>query len=106
MKFVQKTFLLILLTTFLTFAQDNNKSDEIATSVAKLQQKVLLDDSQAAKVKSIISSNLPRLREPSTQGKALSESKSRVEGLLDARQKAKYAIIKDDWWNNLIKELQ
>jgi len=107
MNFTTKSLLIFLIISagLLTQAQNKSGSDVLETAVAKLQQKVLLSDQQASQVKSILSGNLKNMQNASTKAKAVNEAKTKVEGLLDARQKAKYSIIKDDWWSNLTREI-
>jgi hypothetical protein len=76
-------------------AQDA-RQQVVTGMVNKLQQKVLLTADQKSQIISIISSD---------DSENLSNSRARIEGLLDERQKAKYDIIKEDWWRTLNREL-
>jgi hypothetical protein len=76
-------------------AQDA-RQQAISGMVNKLQQKVLLTADQKSQIINIINSD---------DSENLSNSRARIEGLLDERQKAKYNIIKDDWWRSLNREL-
>jgi septal ring factor EnvC (AmiA/AmiB activator) len=96
-------FILILISQ--SYGQGKSDSEVIETAVAKLQQKVLLSDQQAADLKTVLKRNAENISNNSTRNKAITDSKSKLEGMLDARQKAKYSIIKDDWWNTLAKDL-
>jgi len=65
----------------------------------KLQQKVLLTDEQTTKVKSIISAYFDSDKSPDN----LAEAQKKIETILDPKQKAKYDIIKADWWKSVNK---
>jgi preprotein translocase subunit YajC len=80
-------------------AQKENIAKFMAT---KLQQKILLSDGQVSQVETIITSYLAlKVKTDKDTEKTL----EKVEELLDKRQKAKYSIIKDDWWSYLAKHL-
>ncbi len=96
-----KIFIPLIITFFLLsvnlFAQNKN---QIAEDLAvKLQQKVLLSDEQTAKVKDILNNYIQSDNQTSLQ-----TAQKNIEALLDKRQKAKYDIIKSDWWNSIQKE--
>ena len=100
---MKKTTMLLLLLLPLIFltgmninAQDNKES-VIISMVDKLQQKVLLTEDQKNQIVNII-------RNDNSEG--LGDAQSRVDALLDQRQKAKYNIIKADWWSTLNRELK
>ncbi len=80
-----------------SYGQD--KSQAAGDMAVKLQQKVLLSAEQTAKVKDVLvgyfGSSAPSSRD--------SASKT-IESILDKRQKAKYDIIKNDWWSSVQKE--
>jgi hypothetical protein len=67
----------------------------------RLQQKVLLTDEQTNKVKEIISEYIKNPDENN-----LNSARLKVEALLNEKQKAKYEIIKNDWWNGISKEVK
>lgn len=78
-----------------------DKIVELASS--KLQQKILLTDAQTENVKEILSSYLSK----NLNSESISDSLSKkVETILNARQKAKYDIIKSEWINYIIKEIE
>lgn len=62
----------------------------------KLEQKVLLNNEQLTKVKAILNSYFNNRTESS-----LNSAREEVEKLFDNRQKAKYGIIKNEWWNSV-----
>ncbi len=80
-----------------SFAQ--NKNQPAANMAIKLQQKVLLSDEQTVKVQNILDNYFKSGDKP-----ALETAQKNIELLLDKRQKAKYEIIKSDWWNSIRKE--
>jgi hypothetical protein len=84
------------------YAQNAEKKiskDGVDKVIVKLQQKVLLTDDQAAKIKSIISSYI----DSDKGSENLVEAQRKISALLDEKQKAKYEIIKADWWKNVDK---
>jgi hypothetical protein len=100
MKKITLLLLLLLPLIFLTGTNINaqeNKESVIISMVDKLQQKVLLTEDQKNQVVNIIRSD---------NSEGLGDAQGRVEALLDQRQKAKYNIIKADWWSNLNRELK
>jgi len=81
-----------------------NKPEKVVKSdadkiVLKLQQKVLLTAEQSEKVKSIVNSYL----DGDKSSENLVEAQRKIEALFDAKQKAKYDIIKVDWWKSVNK---
>jgi hypothetical protein len=107
MKIIHRSLwlIMVLMFTSVTLGQDKSSSEIIETAVAKLQQKVLLSDQQASDVMSLLTRNADSLKNGATRDKAVKDANSKIEQMLDARQKAKYSIIKDDWLSNLSKEL-
>jgi acyl-homoserine lactone acylase PvdQ len=100
MKKTTMLLLVLLPLVFLTGTYSNaqeNKESVIISMVDKLQQKVLLTEDQKNQVVNIIRSD---------NSDGLGDAQGRVEALLDQRQKAKYNIIKADWWSALNRELK
>jgi hypothetical protein len=81
-----------------SFAQ--NKQQAAQDMAVKLQQKVLLTDEQTAKVKSYLVNYFT-----TNNQSFLQQTQKSIESILDKRQKAKYEIIKNDWWNSVQKEV-
>ncbi|MCL5029907.1 MAG: hypothetical protein M1480_12915 [Bacteroidetes bacterium] len=76
--------------------------DKIAeTSSIKLQQKILLSDKQTLQVKDILISYLKQTNKKESDSELLL---SKIESLLNDKQKPKYEIIKTEWWNYVLKE--
>ncbi len=106
------TFLTLLLLSFSARAQINTgyhlDNVEITFVVAKLQNKVLLNDSQVTFVKQLLqkySVDIARLHNPaqqssnnSTKQKLVNDTNQQIESVLDNRQKMKYDIIENEWW--------
>jgi hypothetical protein len=107
MKTIRKfLFLFVLIFAGTLMGQDKSASDIIETSVAKLQQKVLLSDKQAGDIISILNRNAENIKNDSTRNKTVKDTKTRIQTILDSRQKAKYSIIENDWWNTLVRDLE
>jgi len=106
------TLLTLCLLSFSTRAQINAGRNldnvEISIVVTKLQNKVLLNDSQVTFVKQVLqkySSDLEKFHNPaqhssnnSTKQKLVKETNQQIESVLDSRQKMKYDIIENEWW--------
>ncbi len=106
------TLLSLLLLSFSGRAQINGGGNldnvEITFVVTKLQNKVLLNDSQVTFVKQLLqkySVELQKLNNPtkqtsngSTRQKLENETNQQIESVLDSRQKMKYDIIENEWW--------
>jgi hypothetical protein len=79
------------------------KADNAKVSAEKLQQKILLSDEQTAKVKDILNDLLSKNL---ADGKNLTAAEDKINSLLDAKQKAKFDIIKNEWMNSFLKEVK
>jgi signal recognition particle GTPase len=99
------------------YAQSANSGklddSEIANLISKLQQKVLLTDSQANSVKNILNSYRTELismqssnsnSKYSSKQQLINDTLSKIISLLDEKQKMKFDIIKDGWWSNVTSE--
>jgi len=95
-----RTILILILAFFIAsltaYAQTKNQAAEDMS--VKLQQKVLLTKDQTDKVKNILADYFNNANQST-----LASSKKSIEGILDKKQKAKYEIIKNDWWNSIQK---
>lgn len=88
----------LLVFLFSANAQSNSKvTDDL---VIKLQQKVLLTQKQADEIKAFLRDYFIN---PSEEKRNALETK--IEALLDGKQKMKYNIVKNDWWESISKEL-
>ncbi len=97
-----KTLIILFLAFFIASASSfaQTKSQAAEEMSVKLQQKVLLSKDQTDKVKEILT-NYFNNPDQST----LESSKKSIESILDKRQKAKYDIIKNDWWSSVQKSV-
>jgi hypothetical protein len=109
MKFILPLLLTVVLVSasyvFPVSLPDSNKSahkTDIAKVYAeKLQQKILLSEDQAVKVKSVLNDYLA-----SAAGNKNASVTDKIANLLDQKQKAKFDIIKNEWWNAFTKEVK
>ena len=106
-RFSISTFLFLIFSfSMLTAAQNNlsnsNKYDSVASSsVSKLQQKILLSDKQTSEIKGIVLTYIQVKANLDNSAKLF----AKIEPLLDSRQKIKFEIINNDWWNSIVKEI-
>ncbi|OGU72116.1 MAG: hypothetical protein A2V93_06030 [Ignavibacteria bacterium RBG_16_34_14] len=83
---------------FSTNAQSTSKvTDNLAI---KLQQKVLLTQTQTDQIKVALNDYF---NNPSEEKRKALEAK--IESSLEDKQKMKYNIVKKDWWESVSKEL-
>lgn len=88
---------IIIAVSTLMYSQNETTQKSVVENLSKkLEQKVLLNNEQAVKVKEILNSYFNNRSESS-----LNSAKEEVEKLLDTKQKAKYGIIKNEWWNSI-----
>lgn len=82
-----------------TQLQDDKKITEIASI---LTQKVLLSNDQETKVINILSElqNSISLK-PENKNALIKDAQTKIESLLDKKQKMKYEIIKNDLWKKI-----
>lgn len=81
-----------------TMNQDDKKVKEFTST---LKQKVLLNNDQEAKVLSIMSELQNNISsKPENKSEYIKTAQTKVEILLDSKQKMKYDIIKNDLWKN------
>jgi hypothetical protein len=92
----------ILIFTFMLINTTNAQTTAKVTDdlVIKLQHKVLLTDKQVDEIKLSL---IDYLNNPSEENKKNLSAK--IELSLDEKQKVKYDIIKNDWWESVKKEL-
>jgi 3-phosphoglycerate kinase len=95
----------IILASNLILAQGNSNDDKrISDLVSTLKQKVLLSGDQEVKITSILrelKSNAAS--NPEKKDASLKEAQSKLESLLDNKQKMKYDILKNDFWKKIIE---
>jgi len=104
---LNKYFLIILLIMLVgannllsrTVIQDDKTINEF-TSI--LKQKILLNSDQELKVKTILSEMQNNIStKPENKSEYIKTAQSKVESLLDNKQKMKYDIIKNDLWKKI-----
>lgn len=82
-----------------TLLQDDKKINEFASI---LKQKVLLNSDQETKVNNILSDLQKNITlKPENKQDFLKDAKTKIESLLDNKQKMKYDIIKNDLWKKI-----
>jgi hypothetical protein len=100
-----KLALIILLLIFgINLSAKTNFQDEksINEFASVLKQKVLLSSEQETKVISILTElNNNLTSKPENKSSFIKEAQSKIESLLDNKQKMKYDIIKNDLWKKL-----
>lgn len=79
-------------------AQSTSKVTDDLT--IKLQQKILLTQTQSEQIKVLLNNYF---NNPSEENRNALETK--IESLLNEKQKMKYNIVKNDWWKSVSKEL-
>ncbi len=100
MKIYKILIALIIILSFLSSNSPAQNKQQVAQDMAlKLQQKILLSGDQTTKVKNILVNYIGNNNQSS-----LKDAQKSIESILDKRQKAKYDIIKNDWWNSVQKE--
>jgi hypothetical protein len=111
MKFILSLVLILIISCapyiFAVSLPDSNisigKVDIAKVSAYKLQQKILLSEEQTAKVNEILSDYLEK--NSSTDNNFVSVQ-DKINGFLDQKQKAKFEIIKNNWWNSFLKGIK
>ncbi len=99
--FILFAFFILLLIPSNLFSQQTKDVSEIMA--LKLKQKVILSDEQTDKVKVILSNYIKDLTDGGNTSENQKKSKDDIETLLNEKQKAKYEIIKDDFFNEVNK---
>lgn len=97
------TIIILLMITFSSiniFANSQLQDDKKVTEFASiLTQKLLLNSDQELKVINILTDLQKNvLSKPDNKSDFIKDSQSKIENLLDNKQKMKYDIIKNDLW--------
>jgi len=87
------------------FSRINDNQDVAELMASKLKQKVILSDEQTAKVKIILDNYIKELKNNENSSENLEKAKNDVESLLNEKQKAKYDIIKDDFFDEVSRKV-
>ena len=104
--------ILVYLFSFVLIAQTNTlelSADEIQSLVDKIGVKLLLSDNQKNELSEILLSYSTELKKlqledndsENEKNKLLENLDSKIEALLDAKQKMKYEILKKEWWESV-----
>ncbi len=88
---------LVLSVVFACTAQTKNISREMSQ---KLKEKVLLNDSQTKSIENILKEYITARRAIKSQAE-INEIKDNVNSLLDKKQKIKFEVIKNSWWQEI-----
>ena len=98
-------FIIMITTSVMIFGQGNlqdSNNVKVNEMTDKLVKKLLLTDVQKSSVKSILEEYFQGIQNLSVQGSSVKEVRLKAEkkilNLLDAKQKMKFEIIKEDWW--------
>ena len=105
-KILRLAFIIIMSTTILisaeSFLQDNSNT-KVNEMTTKLGKKLLLTKNQEEKVKNILNEYFKGLENISGNGsieeKVRKIADAKIENLLDNKQKMKFDIIREDWWD-------
>ncbi len=88
--------LLLFVFSNITFPQSDKQINDV---VSTLKQKVLLSDAQEQSVLNILSDLKNNIsNSPQNKDSLIKEAQTKLESLLDKKQKMKYDILKDDLW--------
>ena len=104
-KFLLFTVLFFFIAINFSSAQSNlqdNTNKKIEEMMKKMTNKLLLTDVQNKKIESILKDYFSGIKNNSTESedikKLRSDSETKIINILDSKQKMKYGIIKDEWW--------
>lgn len=98
-RIIKQAFFLILFGFMLNIFAQDNKTDIAAKATDKLQQKLLLSNDQAAKIKNLVLEHFDQLKR-----NEFGDLQTKIEALLNEKQKEKFNIIKKDWLNSFQKK--
>lgn len=89
-------------TVFTQIKTDKQTIDQtISAMTVELQHKILLTDEQASKVTEILKNYFSKVSADATEKLELrNKTNSDVLLILDKKQKAKFDILKNDWWKS------
>ena len=84
------------------YAQGIKNDTNLSEMVSTLTQKVLLSSDQETQILSILTQLKKDVNTtPENKGSLVKAAQSKVENLLDKRQKMKYDILKNDFWKQI-----
>ena len=102
-KFASVVLLMIIFSSINILATSLLQDDKVINEFATiLKQKVLLNNDQETRVINILSDLQKNITsKPEDKQEFLKAAKSKIESLLDNKQKMKYDIIKNDLWKKI-----
>ena len=95
-------FVILITLSQINFAQDIKDTKQLNETVSTLKQKILLSSDQETQILGILTvlkNNLSA--KPENKDSLVKEAQSKIESLLDKRQKMKYDILKNDFWKQI-----
>jgi uncharacterized protein (UPF0333 family) len=102
MKTIRIMLTLIIIFLALSNTTLSQTDKQISDAVSTLKQKLLLTDSQEKQISGILTQVSKDISaKPENKDNLVKDAQSKVESLLDKKQKMKYDIIKNDFWKNL-----
>lgn len=89
-------------TVFTQIKTDKQSIDQtISAMTIELQHKILLTDEQASKITEILRNYFSKISANAAEKSELREkANSEVLSVLDKKQRAKFDILKNDWWKS------
>jgi hypothetical protein len=102
-KFAAFTILMIIFSSINILAKTQLQDDKNINEFASiLKQKVLLNSDQETKVINILSDLQKNITsKPEDKQDFIKDAQTKIENLLDNKQKLKYDIIKNDLWKKI-----
>lgn len=98
MRIMISFMLLVIVFSNINFAQTDKDINDI---VSTLKQKVLLSNDQEKSVMNILTELKNNISSaPQNKESFIKEAQSKVESILDKKQRIKYQILKNDVWKN------
>ncbi len=95
-------FVILITLTQINFAQDIKDTKQLNETVSTLKQKILLSSDQETQILGILTALKSNISaKPENKDSLVKEAQSKIESLLDKRQKMKYDILKNDFWKQI-----
>lgn len=95
-------FVIVFAFSQINFAQESKDSKQITDIVSTLKQKILLSNEQETKIIGILTELKANVSaKPENKSSLIKEAQSKLESLLDKRQKMKYDILRNDFWQQI-----
>ncbi len=104
MSHIRVLFIAVIVSAAALYAQKNSDAAKVDSTVKSgvslLQQKILLNDEESEQITKAVITWLNDKNDLET-----SSILTKIESYLDKRQKSKFQIVKDEWWEGLVKEI-